>query len=421
MIVGQRINSLFILLVPVLFCSFGTFYHISWRVQTTQWRQSQADQAHSGHLTDSIAPPLHLVWRRRFTSSVEPIVAAGNIIYCLSRETMEAVDTHSGVVLWQNSDAEHMPLLATDKGVWTLVGSLSKKVLVLLSADKGTILLTLDTQKIAPGTQWVDIGVATRSGNLIVILHSQSPGPERLLEVDTRTGQALAQRSTDFGYWTSETYGMNVDEVGEMLGESEWLFLHDHDTLATLEGGVNGRLHGLEYLPDCGQVSADPDTLYLRYGTLADAYDRHLRVKWFTDLPGFTDDKDARWKLPPPLVTPDRVIFSSTDRIYALDTRNGKIAWIKRLGTDSEIVSGGGPVATGGIVYIPIASHPNGLTDTLVALSVRNGQVVWSWKTAYALRHIIAHQGALYIQADRPVSSGREVSEAYLLKIAGSH
>ena len=90
----------------------------------------------------------------------------------------------------------------------------------------------------------------------------------------------------------------------------------------------------------------------------------------------------------PPIVVYDRVIFTQQrGRLFALRTRDGKVAWRKHF----HRCAAASPAAGKSTVYValmqpyPCAKQPRSQSGEVVAIRVRGGKILWRWKRTGAV------------------------------------
>ena len=399
-----------------------------------EWRQPNADAAHSRYVSGDIRPPLSVAWESPQLPILRSMVAAGDRILALCRrgwylqERLEllCIDANTGKVTWRksfgtpdpNRGVPHMgpTLVATSSNVF--VGAWDGLYVYRISDGK----LIRDRIPFGADAEGLRPLIVTRADEVIALEGRDSLQPYTVPSWHRAfrgsDGAQLWARKLDFGHWTvhrdfyrKKVYMLQYAGAGQMPGPSGWLFVRGNHEVITLEPDTR-RARGLRYMSAgrWGPVAAGADGMYVlrrpwprRPGGKTTnlkllALDQRAFQKWSCSFPNTKSiDLDD---FGPPVVTPKSVLLWDGRRLWAVDRHKRRIAWVTRAVPRMRQGSFAGPVGAGSVLYaVGTVRRAGTRQDRLLAYDLKSGRLIWSYTPTRSATvwSVIAHRNALYL------------------------
>lgn len=398
--------------------------HVTPPVPRDEWRQVSADAAQSRFLPGTVLPPLRLVWRRPIPTSFGPLIAAGTQIYVVDTQTIAAVRSDDGRVLWSHTPFLQVgaPMTALPAFAFADDQGLHFSSLLLNKAD-GTATLQQDLPQEyspAPLLAWDNCYALTASTSGYVT------DQNRLIELDRSTGRQIWSRTFHVGYWTDDSPDgcFKIIQLGWVPGPHPWLYAQGGHELISLGEGLLGRITGLRYIwSDKDRAVAGEGCLFLSSYPRIYCLDVRLKECWHLDVPYHPAGYGSIGY--PLLSTPQMLVLCNWQYLYGIRPTTGKLVWKIRFSpwTDGQFLGPAmeytPPIVTGSVIYALAARYAGGPLDTIAAFDLETGHPLWSQRIGHQLRSLIAHRGALYVGDQTPGPSALQYDLLKLVPIDG--
>jgi hypothetical protein len=380
-----------------------------------EWRQANANAAHSRFLPQTVSPPLRLIWAVRSYIG-QDIVAEGNQLYL----NVQSEPSPRVISMGIREGKEAWTFISPTKSDWGRSSVAIPAAAVVFTGGAVRGIQSSEGMELFAGDQvrgWISPLVQLADGSIAdtrVPYNVSSGEPAELVVLDARSGAPRFKQPLEFSPWSNRVgrdgriyYLFRPLHLGEFPALPGWLFLQAPDTLLTLELKT---LHpqGIRHyaVGDVGQVAAGGDRVYCLHREGAGlgkaglvgltALNRQMQVVWKRRLPQAHGPIIRFSRL---VVTPRRVLAWDGVTLWAVERTNGTVAWqtqVPRIGQPAaaDVVA---PVATGNIVHVGTATSGRYGNDSLVSLDEGTGRILGTTRLNYRLvQALIAHDGALY-------------------------